>query len=301
MTIDNQELGLRIREARESCAMTQDDVARHLHLSRSTMAQIELGNRVIKGLELSQLAYLFGRDVRHFLDDQPIEEAEGLIALFRLHPDISAQEEIVEALRSCMALGRELASLEKILGIKRNLGTAAVYPLSPPETKWEAVQQGERIATEERQRMGLGLGPLPDMAELLETQAISAAQATLPGDISGLTLIDKDIGFFVVANREHPILRRRFSYAHEYCHVLLDRNRQGMVSRAQDRNELLEVRANAFAASFLIPAEGLKRFVHNLGKGRPGRIDAEVFDDDEAIQIHARSAPKRVGIRRRSA
>ena len=292
MTTDNHNLGRRIRDAREACAMTQDDVARHLKLSRSTLAQIELGNRIVKGLELSHLAYLFGRDVRHFLEDDTPKNTGGLVALFRLHPEIANQQDIAEALRASIALGRELTGLDQILGIHRDLGAAAIYPLPQPKTKWDAVQQGERVAEEERRRLGLGMGPLPDLAELLETQGINTAQSPLPADISGLTLIGKDIGFFVIANREHPLLRRRFSWAHEYCHILVDRDQQGMVSRAQDRDELREVRANSFAATFLIPDESLKRFVHNLGKGRPSRIDTQVFDEDVSIPIRARSAPK---------
>jgi len=291
MAINNKELGRRLRVAREACSMTQEDVARHLGVSRSTVAQMELGNRVVTGLELSRLAYLFGRDVRQFIAEDVAEEEDALVALFRLHPDISDQDEIVEALRMCMALGRELTNLERILGIDRDLNSAAHYPKPPPKTKWEAVQQGERIAAEERRRLGLGLAPLPDLTELLETQGIRTAQVTLPNDISGLTLIDPHIGPFIVSNRDHHILRRRFSYAHEYCHVLVDRERRGIVSRAQDRDELVEVRANAFAANFLMPEDGIRRFVHGLGKGRPSRLEAEIFDEEEPVKVHARSAP----------
>jgi len=291
MAIDQKELGQRLKRAREACGLTQEDVARHLETSRSTVAQMELGNRAVTGLELSRLAYLFGRDIRRFVAEDSTDGEEALVALFRLHPDISDQEEIVEALRMCTALGRELTNLEQILGIDRDIGTAAHYPKPSPKTKWESVKQGERIATEERRRLGLGMTPLPDLTGLLETQGIRTAQVTLPDDISGLTLIDPDIGPFIVANREHHILRRRFSYAHEYCHVLLDRERQGMISRAQDRDEFLEIRANAFAANFLMPEDGVRSFVHGLGKGRPSRLEAEIFDEEETVKIHARSAP----------
>ena len=70
MAIDQKELGRRLRQAREASAMTQDDVARHLNMSRSTVAQIELGNRTVSGIELSRLAYLFGRDLGD-LEAQP--------------------------------------------------------------------------------------------------------------------------------------------------------------------------------------------------------------------------------------
>lgn len=291
MAIDHKELGRRLRRAREARGMTQEVVARYLGVSRSTVAQMELGNRVVSGIELSRLAYFFGKDLRSFVADEVQDEGDVLVALFRLHPELASQEDVLEALRRCVALGRELTNLERLLDIDRDLAAAAAYPLPRPRTRWEAIQQGERIAVEERRRLGLGLAPLPDVTELLESHGVRTAQVSLPEDVSGLTLIEPEIGVFVVANREHPILRRRFSYAHEYCHVLVDRDERGLVSRGRDRDELLEVRANAFAASFLMPAEAVCEFVHALGKGRPSRTEAEVFDEEAAVRARARAAP----------
>jgi Zn-dependent peptidase ImmA (M78 family) len=42
---------------------------------------------------------------------------------------------------------------------------------------------------------------------------------------------------------------------------LVDRDRSGAISRAENRADLLEVRANAFAADFLMPADGTLQFV----------------------------------------
>ncbi|HHH29380.1 MAG TPA: ImmA/IrrE family metallo-endopeptidase [Polyangiaceae bacterium] len=291
MAINQEELGQRLKRAREACSMTQDDVAGHLEVSRSTVAQMELGNRAVTGLELSRLAYLYGKDLRGFVADEAPAEEDVLVALFRLHPELASQDDVLEALRVCMELGRELTGLERLLGIDRDLATVASYPLPAPRTKWDAIQQGQRIALEERRRLGLGQAPLPDVAELLEAQGVRTAQVSLPDDISGLTLIEPEIGVFVVANREHHLLRRRFSYAHEYCHVLLDRDQRGLVSRGQDRNELLEVRANAFAASFLMPADAVRQFVQALGKGQPSRMEAEVFDEEAPVRARARATP----------
>ena len=289
MAIDKKELGQRLRDAREACSMTQDQVADHLGVSRSTVAQMELGNRAVTGIELSRLAYLFGKDLRTFLAETPQEHV--LLALFRLHPELSNQDDLLEALRRCLALGRELTRLERLLDIGRDLATVAAYHLPRPRTTWEAIQQGERVALEERKRLELGLTPLPDIAELLRAQGVRTAQVDLPEDISGLTLIEPDIGFLVVTNREHHILRRRFSCAHEYCHVLVDCDQRGLVSRGEDRNELLEVRANSFAASFLMPPDAVSQFIQAFGKGRPSRIEAEVFDEGLPVRARARAAP----------
>ena len=290
MPVSQKELGRRLQIARKASRLTQANVARSLGVSRSTVAQIELGNRAVTGLELERLAFLFGRDLREFLAPEFSEE-DGLVALFRIHPEVSEQEDVLNVLRGCLALGRELANLESLLGIDRDFGTAATYPIPMPSRKWDAIQQGQRIAEEERRRLGLGNAALPSLAEILETQGIRTAQIPLPSDVSGLTLVDPGFGSFVVVNRDHPSLRRRFSYAHEYCHVLLDRARRGAISSQDNRDDFLEVRANSFAANFLLPTEGVLNFLNSLGKGHPSRSEAEVFDEDDTVKVRDRASP----------
>ena len=99
------------------------------------------------------------------------------------------------------------------------------------------------------------------------------------------------MGLFVVANDVHHYLRRRFSFAHEYAHVVADRDRSGLISQTSARDDLIEVRANAFAANFLMPEDGVRGFVAGLGKGRPSRIFAEVFDGEAALRVEGRSEP----------
>jgi Zn-dependent peptidase ImmA (M78 family)/DNA-binding XRE family transcriptional regulator len=290
VTVTQQELGRRIRAAREQSRMTQDQVASRLGVSRSAVVQMEAGNRSVSSLEIDRLAYLFGRDMREFVADT-FEDADTLGALFRAQPDVADQPEVVEKLRECMALGRELTNLERLVGIDRDVSAVATYPLPMPRSRWEAIQQGQRLADEERRRLQLGVGPLPDLTELLETQGVRTAVVDLPEDVSGLTLSDKSVGIFVVANRVHHHLRRRFSFAHEYAHVVVDRARFGLVSRASERDDLVEVRANSLAASFLMPEDGVRHFVATLGKGKPSRSYAEIFDEGGALSVEGRTEP----------
>ncbi len=291
MPVTKEELARRLRAARKACRMKQEDVARHLGVSRSAIAQIELGNRAVTSLELDRLAYLYGRDIRDFLADE-FREQDTLVALFRAHPVVAEEEEVLAALRKAIALGRELTSLERVLGIERNLGSLPIYPLPLPPTRWDAIQQGERVALEERRRLALGSAPLPNVAELLETQGVRTAELLLPEDVSGMTLLDEDIGVLVVVNNRlpgHSRVRRRFSFSHEYCHALLDRGQKGTISRTSERDSLVEVRANAFAAAFLMPQAGVEEFLHRLGKGRASRLQAEVYDEAEARRVQARA------------
>ncbi len=270
--------------------MTQDEAAKHVGLSRPTFVQMEGGNRSVSSLELDKLAYLFGRDIHEFIGAS-FQEEDTLAALFRAQPEVVRQPIVLEKLRECMAIGRELTSLERLVGIDRDLTAVASYPFPPPKTRWESIQQGQRLAEEERRRLGLGTGPLPDLAELLESQGVRTGLVDLPDDVSGLTLSDRKVGLFVVANRGHHYLRRRFSFAHEYAHVVADRERFGLISRASERDNLIEVRANAFAANFLMPEDGFRQFVGGLGKGKPSRTYAEVFDESGSLNVEGRTEP----------
>ncbi|MBI1788861.1 MAG: ImmA/IrrE family metallo-endopeptidase, partial [Acidobacteria bacterium] len=156
---------------------------------------------------------------------------------------------------------------------------------------WEGIQQGERAADRERRRVGLEWAPAPPLADLFETRGVRTGVVDLPDDVSGLTIGNRSAGLFVVANRRHAPVRRRFSFAHEYAHTLFDRRLLGTVSRSKDRDELIEVRANAFAAGFLMPSEGVRQFIAAQGKGKPSRASAQVFDEAGAVQAEGRAEP----------
>lgn len=290
MPITQAELGRRVRSAREACGLTQDSLAQQVSLSRTAIVQIEQGKRAVSSIELDQIAFALGRDMRDFFADE-FRDEDALVALFRLQPELVNQDEVVEALRTSMALGRETSNLERQLGIDQAELVAATYPLNAPGRKMEAIQQGERIAREERQRLGLGSAPVSDLTNLLESQGVRTAMVDLPNNISGLTLSDAKVGLFVVINRRQHLWRRRFSMVHEYGHVLMDRSRLGTVSRDENRSDLIEVRANAFTAEFLMPAEGVRQFVAALGKGRQSRSSMTIFDEGAEVQVEGRAAP----------
>jgi Zn-dependent peptidase ImmA (M78 family)/transcriptional regulator with XRE-family HTH domain len=290
MELTREQLGQRIRAARESCGLTQEQLADPTRLSRVAIGQIEAGARSVSSLELDRIAHAVGRDIKSFFADAFVER-DALSALFRSDAELAQQAELHKALQDSLVLGREQTNLERLLGIDRTQLLTATYDLPNPISKWDAIQQGQKVATEERQRLGFGTAPVRDLCELLESQGVRTAAVGLPSNISGLTLVDGSIGVLVVVNADHPAVRRRFSWAHEYAHVLVDRDRSGAISRAENRADLIEVRANAFAAEFLMPSEGTLQFVQALGKGSASRSQISIFDGSAAVQVEQRSTP----------
>ncbi len=68
----------------------------------------------------------------------------------------------------------------------------------------------------------------------------------------------------MLVNYEQDLYRQFFSAAHEYAHVLFDRaeveNKGCVVSFRYSESDLLEMRANAFAAEFLLPLTAFNHY-----------------------------------------
>lgn len=274
--IDQDELAKRIRTARENRGLTQKRVAGELGIARTAVVEIEAGRRAVSSLELSKLARLCGRAVEEFLEEAPFEE-DALKALFRADPEAEGDEELVGFLRHQEGLCKLAGRLEAELGMRGGRGYEVSYGIAPPHSKWDAVRQGRRVAEEERRRLGLGSSPLWEIAEILREQGVRVGEAPFPEDVSGVFLHGRRMGAVVLVNQGHPRVRRIFALAHEYGHVLLDRDRAATVSRLTNQTDLIEVRANTFAAHLLMPPEGIRRVLQSFGKGESSRYFEEAY------------------------
>ncbi|MBL0178923.1 MAG: ImmA/IrrE family metallo-endopeptidase [Gemmatimonadetes bacterium] len=292
MPISPEILGQRLRSAREAVGLTQESSAAALELSRPAISELEAGRRRVSSLELARLAQLYGREATELLAPA-FSEADPLRALFRAQPSLELNDELRQILLAWRHRARALTDLEAKLELPRRLCTAGQYPGNALSSRWDAIQQGERLAEEERARLGLGRAPAPELPMLLESQGVRTALVPLPDDISGLTLQERAQDLMILVNAGHATTRHRFSFAHEYAHVLIDRERGSIVSRAGDRDELIEMRANSFAAGFLMPPDGVIEFVRELGKGRGSRDSAMVFDESlgSPLRVEGRAAP----------
>jgi Zn-dependent peptidase ImmA (M78 family)/transcriptional regulator with XRE-family HTH domain len=296
MNIDQMTLASRLKDARISASFTQEQVAKALDLPRTAIVQSESGNRAVSTLELAKLAQLYGRPIASFFTEAFAPEEDVLVALFRAAQaegqDMPWQSEVSRYLGICRA-GVEL---EHLLDRPPHIGPPS-YDLPQPRNVMEAVEQGSIVAEQERRRLALGHNPIPDMSDLINSQNIWASGADLPDDMSGLFLNHSSIGLFILVNFGHRRARKRFSYAHEYAHALLDRQDSASVSREDNRRKLPEVRANAFAAAFLLPRTGVWAFLNSRFKAGPSLIEQTVYDpaaeqNAEEVRASRRAAPR---------
>ena len=276
--MEAEELGRRLRAAREARGLSQQAAANALGLPRTAVTQLESAKRAVSTLELTRLSELYLRPVAEFLREGIRDEDEDvLVALYRTAPGLERDPSTREQVARCVGLCREGARLERLLGAAPRSGPPS-YETRVPRTSGEAVAQGERTAEQERRRLGIGDAPIADISELIASQGVRASGVELPSEMSGLFLRHPSTGPAILVNSLHPRGRKRFSYAHEYGHALLDHDRNITISSCDNASEMVERRANAFAAAFLMPRNGLREALRNLDKGRPSRQEQTVFD-----------------------
>ncbi|MDT2009831.1 ImmA/IrrE family metallo-endopeptidase [Rhodococcus opacus] len=108
-----------------------------------------------------------------------------------------------------------------------------------------------------------------DLASVIEECfAVDVAVVSLPDQFDGLAWNDEFSKLIVVGTTSRPG-RQRFTIAHELCHLLVEDDQQSLHVDTDvfgaHKSELTEIRANAFAAAFLMPADKLESAV---GSGR---------------------------------
>ena len=297
MPIDLTELGSRLRRIRESRSYTQEEIAELLGIPRSSVVQIESGNRSVDSLELMNLSEELGLEPKDLFAEEFTEQKDSVTALFRAEPKVATDKKLSQAISRWSGLCRQFTHLEKLVGADRGLVPPVRYDLPQPRNKWEAIHQGTAVADQERNRLKLGTGPVPELPEIVESQGVRVGLLPLDDSISGLFLTDENVGLTILVNSRHSEQRQLFSYAHEYCHLLFDRQKKGIVSRLENREDQTEVRANSFAAAFLMPESGVREFLSGVGKSQDVPTLQEVYDEEgDAVRAQRRGSSQPLGL-----
>jgi len=278
MALDRATLADRLRDARKNGGINQEQAAEYLGIPRTAMVQIEQGSRSVSSLELVRLAQLYRVDLVELLEDQPVEADSPLQLLFRIAPGLEQDPETKSCVTRCLELCEIGVELEQSIHVQSN-PLAPSYQLLPPQDRKEAMRQGFDVAETERRRLGLGTARITDMADLISEQGIWATGAQLPDGIAGFCIKHPKVGISIIVNYSHPKGRKRFSYAHEYAHALMDGDSAVNVTDRDNATDLVETRANCFAAAFLAPEAGIWEVLSDIQKGQPSRVTFSVFSE----------------------
>lgn len=141
--------------------------------------------------------------------------------------------------------------------------------------------QGEALARHARNFFGLGNTPIPSMRDFLRSIDVEVfflpTEEKLHADVDGACICKPAPAILLNPLYEGSPWRTRATLAHELCHLLIDLNGpnnfllsrtlpSSTKSQKMSWGELedyrnMEARANAFAAAFLAPKEGIKELL----------------------------------------
>jgi Zn-dependent peptidase ImmA (M78 family)/DNA-binding XRE family transcriptional regulator len=265
MALTQEQLGARIGRARERAGLSQAELGARVELTQSAISRIESGERGVDSLELAAIADAIDVSVLDLLESEPV--AEELRVAARLE-DRSEPATVDRALNRVLDVVRLDRLLDELGEPER--GKQERTELEPPRNG-QAVQQGQRLAERVRKLWSLGDDPLPpNLLSLIEDRSgLGIALEPLQERVAGLCARVGDLAIALI-DSSAIVGRQRFTAVHELCHLLVGDGEQVLVDERLTGQSLVEMRANSFAAHFLMPAKAIRRYL------REREVDEEV-------------------------
>ena len=261
--ISAQEIGRRLRLARENADIRQDDAALVIGMSRPTLVSIEKGTRRVRIQELQSLAHHYGVSVNALLRREAVHT--DLIPRFRRLRE-TEDSHTVEAVRLLNDLVKAEVELENVLGIERRKN----YPPERGISVGDVIMLAEQHAQELRSWLGLGSGTITDIFTLIELDlGIRLYQRRLSSGskVSGVFTYDQSVGACILLNANHPLERRIQSAAHELGHFIGTRQVPEVLEENEQSQAREEKYANAFGREFLTPRKSFEESFRQLTAG----------------------------------
>jgi Zn-dependent peptidase ImmA (M78 family)/transcriptional regulator with XRE-family HTH domain len=262
--VDPRVLGQRLAEARKARGLTQEEVAGFLECSRPTYIAVEKGERPAKPEEILKLAAYFNRSVHELVrPTEPVVALQPHLRAVAARVKPGDERELGVAIDELQRFAEDYRALEQLMSAPLRTNYPAEVLLT---SRVNVAELAEDVATQERQRLGLGDQPVIHLRSVLESDVgLRIFYGSLPSAVAGMYASTLDLGSCILVNRKHPAVRRRVSLVHEYGHLIVDRYKPGIdYLSPSGRKPLNERFAEAFGLSFLMPASSVRQRVNSV-------------------------------------
>jgi Zn-dependent peptidase ImmA (M78 family) len=264
VALDLVTLGEKIRLYRELRGLETAEVTSATGISEERLLVLERGEVTPTGDEVLIIADFFQCDYRFFVSNQRLAPFQQIETLYRRFGDEFSKDDRLR-IQEFLFLCECEAFLVSELGWKTE-----PFRFAPSGTLYKA--HGEQAARALRRHFFYAANVVPnDVYADFRRIGFHVLRRRLDNsNISGLTIHHPVAGTCILVNYSEDIYRQRFTAAHEAGHGILDFGEEVIVSFTNRyANNLTEVRANTFAAKYLLPTE----IVSNLPVGRWTRAE----------------------------
>jgi Zn-dependent peptidase ImmA (M78 family) len=258
-----QEIGRRLRLARENACIRQDQAAEVIGMSRPTLVSLEKGTRRVRIQELQLLARHYGVSVNALLRREAVHT--DLVPRFRKLRE-TEDDHTREAVELLNGLVKAEVELENVLGIERR----RQYPPEKGINQGDVGELAEKHAQELRDWLGLGGGSIADIFSVIELDLgirLYQRRLSTKSKIAGVFAYDDTVGACILLNANHPLERRVQSAAHEIGHFIGTRRVPEVLEQDEQFLSRDERYANAFGRAFLTPRRSFSESFKQLTAG----------------------------------
>ncbi|MFP4395148.1 MAG: helix-turn-helix domain-containing protein [Anaerolineales bacterium] len=226
-------VGERLKMARHMAGMSMRALAAKTSVSATAISKYERDKMTPSSAVLIQLSQALGVQVAFFL--RPIT-ADLTAPAFRRKSSLS-----VKAQKAILA--ETQAWLERYLDIESFFTERPVFMMPAMDRQATTLEDVERVAHALREAWHLGLDPIDNLTEVLESHGIKVGIIEGADDFDALTLWANESDPVIVVKDGLPGDRQRLNLAHELGHLILEPGGELDEEKAAFR----------FAGAFLIP------------------------------------------------
>jgi Zn-dependent peptidase ImmA (M78 family) len=253
VAFDLAQFGSKLTRLRSEQQLELAELSSGSGISNDRLLALETGNAAPSGDEVLILADFFKCDYRFFVSNERLTASEQTESLYRRYGTEfrkSDRRAVLEFLYLCECE----QMLQEALEIPKRS-----FRFIPKGTYFK----GHAALAAEKLRAHFSYAPnaVPsDVYEDFRTIGFHVFRRRLENsNISGITIHHPTAGICILVNYDEDIYRQRFTAAHEAAHGILDAA-DVIVSftRTYKKEDLIETRANHFAARYLLPPSIVK-------------------------------------------
>lgn len=253
--IDLKLIGQKLKRCRENQEYSATEVENGTGISIEKLNGFENGFLEPSGDEILILSDFYKEDYKYFISNQQQSSSEKTDLLYRQFGGEFSKED-KRAIQTFMYLCESEQEIWNILQLKNK-----VY-LPPKSSIGDVRKHASIVANDLREFIGYQDNHLPDnLYDDLRKTGVHIFRFKLSNsNISGLFINHPFAGKCILVNYSEDLYRQNFTLLHEYAHAIFDTDQEFNLSFHKDnKNDPKEVRANYFAANFLVPTNAIKK------------------------------------------
>jgi Zn-dependent peptidase ImmA (M78 family)/transcriptional regulator with XRE-family HTH domain len=251
----------RITEARESRALSMQDLADNIGVTRQSISKYERGIINPSPDILQSISFYLEFPIDFFYKNEAVCTAKRSPLFFRSKAGIAKKDKT-----ACKYQIKWVDELRKFLS---NYVDFIEKDITTIDVNYEDLSKSdiEDLALTVRKNWGLGDGPIGDLVGVLENKGIIVAQFSNNNfckfkNIDAFSAWEDGIPYIMYNSIQKSAVRTRFSILHELGHLIMHSSISNEDSIKKDVIDLADNQADLFASSFLLPCTSFPNDIH---------------------------------------